>query len=72
MKKVIAIIAVAISMVGCHSTTISQDTMMLQSKFPKATVYRVDEYRYIVADSAQINDVRLNHSGKIFSTVRIK
>lgn len=73
MKKVIAMFIVSALLVSCDTTTTtSQDTEMLQKKYPKSIVYRVDYYRYIVADSTNVLDIRVESNGDIRSTVKIK
>lgn len=72
MKKVLGLIVLCGFLVSCEVTSTSENTMMLQNKFPKAVVYRVDGHRYIIADSVSVSDVRINNSGEIFSTVKIK
>jgi hypothetical protein len=71
MKRLffILIAFIAISC-GDKLTTVSQDTQMLQSKYP--TVYRINAERYITADSNHVYDVRVTSDGKILSTVKIK
>lgn len=53
-----------------NTTTTSQDTEMLQSKY--STVYRISAYRYITADSTGVYDVAVTGDGKISSTIKIK
>ena len=63
-------LAVITALVSCNTTTVSQDTQMLQSKY--STVYRVDAYKYICLDSAHVYDVRITNDGRIGSIVKIK
>ena len=72
MKKLIAIFSVGVLLVSCNSTTMSQDTEMLQKKYPKSLVYRIDNYRYVVVDSTNVLDIRVKNNGDIRSTVKIK
>ena len=60
-------------LIGCSDkTTISQDTEMLQTKYPNGVVYQINSERYIVIDSLHALDVRVSLSGEITSTVKIK
>jgi hypothetical protein len=72
MKKLIAIFSVGVLLVSCNITTISKDTEMLQKKYPKSIVYRIDEKRYVVVDSTNVLDVRIENNGDIWSIVKIK
>jgi hypothetical protein len=72
MKKLIAIFSIGVLLVSCNVTTISQDKEMLQKKYPKGIVYSVDVYRYIVVDSTNVLDIRIELNGTIKSTVKIK
>ena len=72
MKKLITIFSVGMLLVSCDNTTISQDTEMLQKKYPKSVVYRIDEARYVVVDSTKVLDIRVENNGDIRSTVKIK
>ena len=72
MKKLIAIFSVGMLLISCDNTTISQDTEMLQKKYPKSVVYRIDEARYVVVDSTNVLDIRIENNGDIRSTVKIK
>jgi hypothetical protein len=72
MKKLIAILSIGVLLVSCNVTTISQDKEMLQKKYPKGIVYRVNVSRYIVVDSTNVLDVMVALDGTIISTVKIK
>lgn len=73
MKRIIAILSIGMFLTGCSDkTTISQDTEMLQTKYPNSVVYRINSDRYIVVDSLHALDVRVNLSGEITSTIKIK
>jgi len=73
MKRIIVILGIGMFLTGCSDkTTISQDTEMIQTKYPNGVVYRIDGERYIVIDSLHALDVRVNLSGEITSTVKIK
>ena len=74
MKRIIAILSIGMFLTGCDTstTTVSQDIEMLQTKYPNGVVYRIDSERYIVIDSLHALDVRVNLSGEITSTVKIK
>jgi hypothetical protein len=69
MKKILFVLF-AITAVSCNSTSISQDTQMLQEHY--STVYRVDGQRYITADSLHVYDIRVTLDGQIYSIVKIK
>ena len=71
MKKLSVLLVTLVTLVSCsNSTTMSQDTEMLQKKY--STVYRIDVGRYITCDSVDVYDIRITSDGKIFSTVKIK
>jgi hypothetical protein len=72
MKKLIAIFSIGVLLVSCNVTTISQDKEMLQKKYPKSIVYSVNDFRYIVVDSTNVLDIRIEINGTIKSTVKIK
>jgi len=72
MKKVIFSLAVVFLLGSCNNTTVSQDIMYLQKVYPTAVIYRIDECRYIVADSLKVYDIRLRSSGIIYSKVKIR
>ena len=74
MKRIIAILSIGMFLTGCgtSTTTISQDIEMLQTKYPNSVVYKIDSERYIVIDSLHALDIRVNLSGEIKSTVKIK
>jgi hypothetical protein len=72
MKKLIAIFSIGVLLVSCNTTTVSQDKEMLQKKYPKGIVYLVDGCRYIVVDSTNVLDIRVEINGTIRSTVKIK
>ena len=72
MKKLIAIFSIGVLLVSCDATAISQDKEMLQKKYPKGIVYSVTESRYIVVDSTNVLDIRVELDGTIRSTVKIK
>jgi hypothetical protein len=59
-------------LVSCNVTTISQDKEFLQKKYPKGIVYSVSDLRYIVVDSTNVLDIRIELNGTIKSTVKIK
>jgi hypothetical protein len=71
MKKIIGIISIAIILSSC-ATSISEDTEMLQKKYPKSIVYRLHSTRYIIVDSINVLDIRLTESGNIKSRIIIK
>lgn len=70
MKKLFASLAVVAALCSCNWTTIAEDTQMLQSKYP--LVYRLEQFRYVCADSVHIYDVRVKGEGTIESIVIIK
>jgi len=70
MKKILLSLSV-LMLISCNTTTISEDTMMLQKAYPNADVYRLEENRYIVADSI-VRDIRVTSDGQIYSIVKIK
>ena len=73
MKRIIVILGIGMFLTGCSDkTTVSQDTEMLQKKYPNSVVYMLTSDRYIVVDSLHALDVRVNLSGEITSTVKIK
>ena len=74
MKRIIAILSIGMFLTGCDTstTTISQDIEMLQTKYPNSVVYKINSERYIVIDSLHALDVRVNLSGEITSTIKIK
>jgi PBP1b-binding outer membrane lipoprotein LpoB len=74
MKRIIAILSIGMFLTGCDTstTTVSQDIEMLQTKYPNSVVYKIDSERYIVIDSLHALDIRVNLSGEITSTIRIK
>ncbi len=72
MKKLITMFIVGTLVVSCNATTPSQDTEMLQKKYPKSIVYRLDGFKYIVADSTNVFEIRVGFSGDITSIVKIK
>ena len=72
MKKLITIFSFGVLLVSCNTTTTSQDTEMLQKKYPKSVVYMISSIRYIVVDSTNVLDVRVGTTGDIRSTVKIK
>jgi hypothetical protein len=73
MKKLIGIFSIGVLLVSCNATTVSQDKEMLQKKYPKGIVYSVDKCRYIVVDSTNVLDIRVELNGTIIrSTVKIK
>ena len=63
-------LAVIAALASCNTTTVSQDTQMLQSKY--STVYRVDQFKYVCFDSVHVYDVRVTTDGKIGTIVKIK
>ena len=72
MKKFFTIFSIGVLLVSCNATTISQDKEMLQKKYPKGIVYSVEGCRYIVVDSTNVLDIRVEMDGTIRSTVKIK
>ena len=72
MKKFFTIFSIGVLLVSCNATTISQDKEMLQKKYPKGIVYSVEGCRYIVVDSTNVLDIRVEINGTIRSTVKIK
>ena len=72
MKKFFTIFSIGVLLVSCNATTISQDKEMLQKKYPKCIVYSVEGCRYIVVDSTNVLDIRVEMDGTIRSTVKIK
>ncbi|HMT03062.1 MAG TPA: hypothetical protein PKD00_07110 [Burkholderiales bacterium] len=72
MKKLITMFIVGTLVVSCNATTPSQDTEMLQKKYPKSIVNRLDGFKYIVADSTNVFEIRVGFSGDITSIVKIK
>jgi uncharacterized protein YcfL len=71
MKKLSILLVTLFTLAGCDRvTTMSEDTMMLQTKY--STVYRIEGTRYIVCDSSHVYDVRVTSDGQIRSTVKIK
>jgi len=72
MKKLIAIFSIGVLLVSCNVTSISQDKEMLQKKYPNGIVYSVSDLRYIVVDSTNVLDIRIEINGNIKSTVKIK
>ena len=72
MKKLLALL-VLITLFSCNYTSISQDIMILQKKYPKATIYPMGEFkRYIICDSISVLDVGLKGNGTIFTIIKIK
>ena len=73
MKRIIVILGIGMLLTGCSDTTTSyQDTEMLQTKYPNSVVYKINSDRYIVVDSLHVLDIRVNLSGEITSTIKIK
>ena len=72
MKKLIAIFSIGVLLVSCNVTDPSQDKEFLQKKYPKGIVYSVTAVRYIVVDSTNVLDIRVELDGTIISTVKIK
>jgi hypothetical protein len=72
MKKLLLAIVLLFSLVSCNNTTLSEDMQMLQKKYPKSIVYRIDEEQYIIVDSINIYDVRVTNDGKEFTKIKIK
>ena len=74
MKRIIVILGIGMFLIGCSdkTTTSYQDTEMLQTKYPNSVVYKINSDRYIVIDSLHALDVRVNLSGEITSTIKIK
>ena len=73
MKKIITIFSIGVLLVSCNRVTRpSQDAEMLQKKYPKGIVYEIDYYRYVVVDSTNVLDIRVELDGTIRSIVKIK
>ena len=70
MKKITILLTTIIFLESCSTTSTSQDTQMLQSKY--STVYKLDAWRYICIDSTNVYDVRVTSDGRIETTVKIK
>jgi PBP1b-binding outer membrane lipoprotein LpoB len=71
MKKIIGIISIAMLLASC-TTSVSEDTEMLQKKYPKSIVYRLNSTRYIIVDSTNVLDIRVTELGNIKSRIIIK
>jgi len=72
MKKLILSIAVLFTLSSCVNTSVSQDTMMLQKAYPKAVVYRIDGFRYVIVDSISTLDIRVTGDGEIYTIIKIR
>jgi hypothetical protein len=72
MKKLLLAIVLLFSLVSCNNTTLSEDMEMLQKKYPKSIVYRIDAKQYIIGDSINIYDVRVTNDGKESTKIKIK
>ena len=73
MKKIILGAILLFSMFSCeNATSPSQDTEMLQKKYPNSSVFRVSLYKYIIADSLHTYSIDVTYDGKIYSTIKIR
>jgi len=71
MKKIAISIILLVSLIGCNTTSTSQNTQMLQKHYQ--TVYKITPSRYVTVDSTgTIYDVTVTLNGGISSIVRIK
>ena len=70
MKKLLSVLALGILLTSCNSTSPSQDTQMLQTKYP--TVYRVDPTDYICIDSMGTYHIHVTLDGQIHSKIKVK
>jgi len=71
MKKLLSVLALGILLTSCNVNTISQDTQMLQTKYP--TVYSVNSIDYICIDSIGTTyHICVVEDGQITSKVKVK
>jgi hypothetical protein len=62
----------AITLFSCNITTQSEDTEMIQKKYPAAVVYPIDQSQYIVCDTTHVYHLHLSLKGDVYSTIKIK
>lgn len=72
MKKLLLILGILFLTISCNDTSIKQNMQMLQTKYPKAILYKINSRQYIIIDSVKIYDVAITNDGKIESIVKIK
>lgn len=70
MKKLIILFSALVALSSCNTTSPSQDTQMLQSKYE--TVYQVSLGQYITCDSVHVYHITITKDGQISATIRIK
>ena len=70
MKKLVVLFSALVTLSSCNFTTSKQDTQMLQSKYE--TVYKINEFNYVVCDSTHTYHITVSGNGEIFATIKIK
>ena len=71
MKKLLSVLALGILLTSCNWTSTSQNTQMLQTKYP--TVYSVNSIEYICIDSIGTTyHICVVEDGQITSKVKVK
>jgi len=70
MKKLLSVLALGILLTSCNWTSTSQNTQMLQTKYP--TVYSVNSIEYICIDSIGTYHISVTIDGQIHSKVKVK
>lgn len=71
MKKLLLTIVLLFSLVSCRTTS-AEDMVMLQKKYPKSIVYRLNAQQYIIVDSVNVYDICVTGDGKEFTKIKIK
>ena len=70
MKKLLSVLALGILLTSCNWTSTSQNTQMLQTKYP--TVYSVNSIEYICIDSIGTYHILVTMDGQIDSKIKIE
>ena len=72
MKKITVLLMTLLLITSCGITNKNEDMQIIQHKNPGSTVYRVDNFNYIVCDSSNVYHVTISAGGKIDTKIKIK
>jgi len=72
MKKIAILLTSLVLITSCGITNKNEDMQIIQNKNPGSTVYRVDNWNYIVCDSSKVYHVTITAGGKIATKIKIK
>jgi len=72
MKKLLFTLLLIVLLSSCvFITSVEEDIMFLQTRYPKAKIYRLDSWNHLVMDTLHIYKIHMTNDGKIKSIIKL-